>query len=589
MTVLFSAVIFIYSVISLSNKTYPLIGNDFGYFVPRLLDSYLHYKVNGLSIQWYTPTFGSGMPAYPNPQHMQFTLAELLMICMVPGDAIWISTGFFILIGFISSYFLFEDVFGFKPFPSALGSIILNVNGFILSHTIVGHLGYQAFPLLPFLLLGLFHPSIKPLYKSILLALILSINIHGGGFYVIAIYLLSMIATIPILLIRRPQILNWKNLGQILALTTVFTFMLSGSKLYAISSFIRWFPREIEDNYIVNLLQGLYGIFLQFFGSSILLTAQRFFGFADLADYIKFTQSTYGDRYGLWEFDTSSSPAIVIVWILALLVYIFSANKSRPSKRTILLMAISLAGLWLITEFRLTNGFIYPYLRRLPLIKSLHVNLRFAAAYLLPLSTLTVFGFDYLLAKLKSGPASLLFFLLLSITSLIPLNNYVSIPVKFYQSEFNIRQADIIYNNMRAGETYPIRSNIFEIFDIDTFQNNASSLSPYEPIFGYKLENFHPLTHPGPVSQIENNYFNVTNPASFVFPEENNLTIFERISTEEQDKFDQFINHKQPNWNRPIIQKILDLLMLCSALLVSLIGIINLGYYVKKKFSRTAI
>ena len=39
---------------------YPKVGHDYGFFIPRMLDTYLHSKVNGLAIQWYTANFGAG-------------------------------------------------------------------------------------------------------------------------------------------------------------------------------------------------------------------------------------------------------------------------------------------------------------------------------------------------------------------------------------------------------------------------------------------------------------------------------------------------------------------------------------------------
>src|SRR5512133_3076938 len=74
-----------------SNLLFPLVGQDFKYSVPRLIDTYLHYKINGLSIQWYTPSFGGGLPAYPNPQHIQFSLVQLLMAFLNPWTAILVS------------------------------------------------------------------------------------------------------------------------------------------------------------------------------------------------------------------------------------------------------------------------------------------------------------------------------------------------------------------------------------------------------------------------------------------------------------------------------------------------------------------
>ena len=55
----------------LLNLHYPLIGSDLELYFARLIDVYLHMKIDGIfSVQWWTPTFGGGIPAYPNPLHL---------------------------------------------------------------------------------------------------------------------------------------------------------------------------------------------------------------------------------------------------------------------------------------------------------------------------------------------------------------------------------------------------------------------------------------------------------------------------------------------------------------------------------------
>lgn len=69
--------IIILFIVLYTGAAYPLVGSDYRLFGPRLLDTLLHYKVNGFSIEWYTPSFGGGLPAYPNPLQMQFSLQQL--------------------------------------------------------------------------------------------------------------------------------------------------------------------------------------------------------------------------------------------------------------------------------------------------------------------------------------------------------------------------------------------------------------------------------------------------------------------------------------------------------------------------------
>ena len=72
--VITNLVIISWVVIRFLNLTYPIVGHDYDLAIPSMLDTYLHYIVNGISIQWYTPTFGGGLPAFPDPNNVQFSL-----------------------------------------------------------------------------------------------------------------------------------------------------------------------------------------------------------------------------------------------------------------------------------------------------------------------------------------------------------------------------------------------------------------------------------------------------------------------------------------------------------------------------------
>ena len=52
------------TLLGLASRDYPLVGHDFSYFIPRLVDTDLYVRINGLAIQWYTPSFGGGLPAF---------------------------------------------------------------------------------------------------------------------------------------------------------------------------------------------------------------------------------------------------------------------------------------------------------------------------------------------------------------------------------------------------------------------------------------------------------------------------------------------------------------------------------------------
>ena len=136
-----------------TNAAYPLVGHDFRLYIPRLIDSHLYYKVNGFGIEWYTPSFGGGLPAYPNPLQMQFSLQQLLTWFFNPWVAILIAIIIFTIIGFLVMYFLLEDCFEYQPLPAILGAVFFVANGFFIEHIVVGHVNFIPFPLLSFLFL----------------------------------------------------------------------------------------------------------------------------------------------------------------------------------------------------------------------------------------------------------------------------------------------------------------------------------------------------------------------------------------------------------------------------------------------------
>ncbi|RPJ22807.1 MAG: hypothetical protein EHM33_22620, partial [Chloroflexi bacterium] len=79
-------------IILIMNRDYPWVGHDYAYFIPHMIDTDLHIYINGLTVQWYTPSFGGGLPAYPNPQHLEYSIVQLLSLWINPWAAVLVST-----------------------------------------------------------------------------------------------------------------------------------------------------------------------------------------------------------------------------------------------------------------------------------------------------------------------------------------------------------------------------------------------------------------------------------------------------------------------------------------------------------------
>ena len=198
--------------IALLNQNLPFVGHDYGYVIPRLLDTNIHYKINGFSIQWYTPSWGGGLPAYPNPEQIQFSLSQFLAYMFNPWTAVVLSSIIFILIGYFATYFFVTHTLGWRWQAGVLGALFFIVNGFYIEHMIVGHIGFQLFPLLPVISLFLFSTSLPVIISAIVIALVMTLVIHQSGFYIVVIFILSLTVALPLFYLLNAKIFKFRRL-----------------------------------------------------------------------------------------------------------------------------------------------------------------------------------------------------------------------------------------------------------------------------------------------------------------------------------------------------------------------------------------
>ena len=114
------------------------------------------------------------------------------------------------------------------------------------------------------------------------------------------------------------------------------------------------------------------------------------------------------------------------------------------------------------------------------------------------------------------------------------------------------------YQAIESGESFSIEK-IADVTDQRTFDQHASNLRPYEVIFGYAMikEEMKLQVVKGPVRNIRDGAFNMTDPTSLVYPEVNgNLPRFSRIPADQQPQLEDFIAHRNPDWNIPLMQQV---------------------------------
>ena len=541
------------------NRDIPKVGHDYGFFLPRMLDNHLHYKVNGLNIQWYTANFGAGTPAYPNPQYLQFSLPQFYMLVINPWLALMGSLITYSVIGFAGFYAFLREELGWIHAACVLGASFLLANGFFVEHAIVGHVGFQHLPLLGAILFLAFTKRLGFLSAGILIGLMVALIVNQAGFIVLIIFILSLLILLPLLYLFDSNLFNSKLLATLLT-GGLASLLVSISKISAVLAFMRFFPRVIEDTYELSYLQGLVGMVRQLAGFNFIVPYYLLTG--NIEDVNLFFHKGAGAQFGLWEMDMSLSPGLLFLLVLGIAGMVAAIHKIKPglSKGKVIAAVLLFLAMWLAIDMSLAQGWLYSLLKPLPVLRSLHANVRFTAAFIFPLALSGAFVFHRVFNnKSLENPAAIL----LGLSTLGMLGLYLAIPEDIHIRNFNLNSALPVYAKIDNGWNFTLQ-NVAEITDMEVFRENDSNIASQDPMFGYEGEFFKPQAVVGPILQVSNGYFNLTNPAGYVFPEENGLQPFELFRQDQETDLELFINHKQPLLEISGWQRVADLVSLIT-------------------------
>jgi hypothetical protein len=566
-------------VLILMNRDYPNVGHDYRYFILRIIDTKLFLLLNGPAIQWYSPSFGGGLPAYPNPQYIQYSIVQFFTLLMDPWQAVLVSTFVITSVGFVAFEQFLEKVMSFHWTSSTLGAVFLIGNGFFIEHMIVGHIGHQLFPLGAVLLSAIVDNRQTLIKSGAILALILGMMIHQTGFYIIIIFGLSFVIVLPLIRLYNPEILNSGLVLRKLALGLVLAGLIAGSRIHAVMSLMQLFPRVVSDSYPVGIFQALTGLMAQLLGA-MFLTPFLLLARQDISLLSGSLANITGAHYGIWETDIGLSPVLIVLLFYGLARLIRGAREKRPggdkASPHIITWLVLLAGIWITTELTLARGIIYPYIKTLPVLRSMHVNVRFAAGFILPLTLAGIMEYEHL----SRGKLREILFPITAGLALVFMVTYNLFPSDVHSRHYDLTRTFQTDAAIQRGERFPI-DHVAAIEEETVFIERATNLLYYEPLFsdydrtrGYILKDLAIQVRPGAITEIDDGYYNMTNPASLVFPMQNDLQPFERIKIGEEEQLRAFTERRQPKWKIPKIQIILDWVSLSAFVLT--IGMIIL-------------
>jgi hypothetical protein len=368
----------------------------------------------------------------------------------------------------------------------------------------------------------------------------------------------TAIVTIPIFYFLKPALFDFKKIGPVLIWGGFLTVLLCGSKLYAITTFMQTFPRPVQDHYFVSFYSSIVGAFFQLIGVMTTLPFLKLIGKSSLVFVVRLTKWT-GTPYGFWEVDSSISPVLIILLIYGIWTVLFHKphldNKKNLSSKVIAGICLIFSVVF-VFQISTARGFLFDAVKGWPLIKSLRTNTRFIASFVLPLAILGVKAFDNWTTG-KSEGKILSVFVFLNGLSLVALWAYYLLPMKVQGRNFDINIILRTYKDIQAGNTFPVKQIIPAMNDYEVFEAHASNTTHhYDPLLG--PTSFLPFVHAGSVFDIQNGYYNMTDPTGYVFPKENNSKLFSLIRVSDYQKLIEFLNRRQPDWKLPPIQIALD-------------------------------
>ena len=540
-------------------------------YFPILLDGVYWEHNNGLfSVPWFTPAFGGGLPKFPNPQSIYYSLEQFLCFVTDPVTAIKLTLFIFALLGFYGFYLLLRKIFLVSSMTSLLGATIFLFNSFYICRMLIGHITFHPFMLYPLFLFFVLRlplkngtPDQRLLVSDIFFtSLILTYMFYSGAFHIIPPLLLTTVICGILYNLMVNVTFSYKYFFIKLFFVLLISISASAAYLNASISYLSLFPRDLYPLPGIPKLTALMEVCLRalFWNSPYELV-----------------KSVIANR--MWridvhemEFGVGLIPPIMLLaglpWMIKKIRSggIFQHNGATRMVKIIFLLVLLFIPLALNFYTPSWNAF----LKSVPFIKNSSLNFRWFCCYIPVVILASCVVFEKITAPIQR-------YRILMITAGI-LFVIITSAVKdrtFYRSQrFNPKFVLDAYHDLKAGKLSPeikyIDESVIKGNDTlvggDVLALGSSQLRPYEPIFGYRLENF-PMKSlvTGEVMQVNaDGYLNLKNPSSYVFPKENNCEPGDHFKSSETDKAENFRRYRKYPFEFSASQKFANVLSLGS-------------------------
>lgn len=532
------------------------LGHDYSLLFPALLDGYFWFKNNSLfDVPWFTPSFCGGQPYFSDVQSIYYSVVQFLTFFFDPLTSVYLSILLFATLGFWGMYLLLQQVFKTSHETAFLAASLFMFNGFYIHRMMVGHFGFQGFMLIPLAAFLLLNQSSATSEKSKLPTLLSTTLIGVLVAYWLQSGLTSLMIPVSLAVLAIAclyQFGEWKSFLYRSTGAILISLGLSASKLVAGFAFMSSFNRSDYS------LPGFTSIFIEL----KLLFITLFFPTANIENtaFANLANMQWALTHHEWEFGVSFIPLLIILifWTTRLRIQqqpLFShAGKSQ----------FALAVFSVILLLPIVLNFYTPewnaILKKTPLIKSTSTLTRWWLIYVPVVIIYSTILFEKLsfLAKYRSKIVVGSVFVIV-ILNLIQDRTYYDL--QGYDGNTVIKAYQETARDNVNPKIHSVDISRGQVGGNDILVLGISQLACYNPSFGYRLEKLPFKTlHPGSIFEQKDGYFNVKNPACYVYPVENKCQPGDHFKVSQKAQLELFAQYKPFAFEIPLKQKIANLM-----------------------------
>jgi len=561
------------------------IGHDYSLALPALLAGYYWFQANGLwEVPWFTPAFCGGQPFFADPQYGYYSVLQLLTLAIEPLQSAYLTMLLFAALGYWGCYLLLRRCFVVGRQAAVLAAAIFMFNGFFAHRMIIGHLGYHGFMLIPWMAYFLAVPAPAAGPRWLMTSAAACIAGVVGAYWIQsglgALVIPSGLALVLILLAYGTWVAQ-PSAGRIVYRSLVgalVTAALSAAKVVAGASFLANFPRA------EYLLPGYQSI-----GAALKIAVLSLF--VSPPDIDEYSQAVLenvqwaGGRPEL-EYGVTMVPLLILAVGAGIGIWRLAAGKAMPAVNPSRVILLAVTGMILFLPI-LLNTYAPDWnalLKQMPIIKSSSTLVRWFIIYVPLLALLSALAFERSMGAIRTSAAIIAIALVVAINLMQDRRSYT-------QEPYDPEPAVQAYREARGGAPAPSIRRIGVYRDADGtivqpihrndgLSQGYSSLYCYNPVFGYRLENF-PFKdlHPGPVREARDGHFNIKNPACYVYPKENECRPGDHFRETEREDMEKFVSYRPFTFNMSATQKAANALTLFG-LVASVILVLAAGAFV---------